>query len=264
MSNGGFLGTVIIALTLTLMIVPGRSQVFADPQERVLWSFGGAPCDGSAPYGGLIKVGSSLYGTTSSGGANGFGTVFQLTPPAPGQTNWSENVLWSFGGPDDGANPLAGLIEVGGKLYGTTSQGGTNISLGPPGGGFFYNAGTVFQLTPPATGQTNWSERVLWSFGAPGDAADPAAGLVEAGGSLYGTTEAGGTNGATDFAGTVFQLTPPVPGQTAWSENVLWSFGSPGDGANPYAGLIEVGGKLYGTTSAGGTNNAGTVFEVSP
>jgi uncharacterized repeat protein (TIGR03803 family) len=102
---------------------------------------------------------------------------------------------------------------------------------------------------------------VLWSFGAPGDAADPAAGLVEAGGSLYGTTAAGGT---TDFAGTVFQLTPPVPGQTAWSENVLWSFGSPRDGVQPYAGLFKVGGKLYGTTSAGGTNNAGTVFEVSP
>jgi uncharacterized repeat protein (TIGR03803 family) len=62
----------------------------------------------------------------------------------------------------------------------------------------------------------------------------------------------------------MFKLIPPAPGQTAWTESVLWSFGGVGDGANPNGGLVQVGGNLYGITELGGINGLGTVFEVSP
>ena len=89
------------------------------------------------------------------------------------------------------------------RLYGTTYYGGSG------------GAGTVFKLTPPATGQTVWAETVLYSFGSfDGDGANPLAGLIaDKQGALYGTTKYGGTGSE----GTVFKLTPPATGQTAWT-----------------------------------------------
>jgi len=224
--------------------------------ERVLWSFGGGN-DGAIPWAGVIADGlGNLYGTTTVGGANGAGTVFELTPTSRGQTpQWSERVLWSFGGADDdGISPRAGLFaDRLGNLYGTTNGGGANG-----------NYGTVFELMRPARGQDQWSERVLWSFGAnDDDGVSPWYGsLIEDGrGNFYGTTEAGGSNGG----GTVFELTPPAPGQKQWGERVLWRFGDDDDGDSLQGGLIADGhGNLYGTTSSGGTNGDGIVFELTP
>lgn len=219
---------------------------------------------------GLINVGGKLYGVADATTNALDGIAYQLTPPAPGQAKWSETQLWSFNGSPfgDGAFPVADLLEMGGKFYGTTPFGGsvTTCATSYEGG-----CGTVFQLTPPAPGQTAWTEKVLWSFGGPGDGANPFAPLIEAGGKLYGTTAGGGANTAnncvytyTSGCGTVFQLTPPAPGQSAWTEAVLWSFGGLGDGANPAAGLLNFGGNLYGTTANGGYSDAGTVFRLTP
>jgi len=84
-------------------------------------------------------------------------------------------------------------------------------------------------------------------------------------GNLYGTTTMGGAykNSCGANCGTVFQLTPAAGG--TWTEKVLHSFGKGKDGASPYAGLIlDAAGNLYGTTSAGGADNSGTVFEITP
>jgi uncharacterized repeat protein (TIGR03803 family) len=180
--------------------------------------------------------------------------VFQLTPPGPGQTDWSESVLWNFGGASDGAGPSCDLIKVGGSLYGTTYGGGSNFK------------GTVFKLTPPASGNTGWSESVLWNFGGASDGSGPLAGLINLGGKLYGTTYTGGDYSLFPAGGgTVFELAPPAPGQTAWLERVRWPFGGSGDGLRPQqADLMAVGGNLYGTTYNGGANDNGTVFEVTP
>ncbi|MBV8067358.1 MAG: hypothetical protein JO113_05240 [Candidatus Eremiobacteraeota bacterium] len=135
---------------------------------------------GASPQAGLIDVGGTLYGTTYSGGAHNYGTVFSIT------TGGVENVLYSFRNGTDGANPLAGLIDVKGTLYGTTSVGG------------IFNGGTVFRIT------TGGMENVLHSFDLTGfGAGDPEAGLVNIKGTLYGTTEGGGAH----FDGTVFTLT---------------------------------------------------------
>jgi uncharacterized repeat protein (TIGR03803 family) len=227
----------------------------------VLYRFAGGS-DGASPgIGSLIadKEGN-LYGTTYGGGnlscspPFGCGTVFELSPPAEGQTAWKETVLYRFAGGSDGQNPEAGLIaDDSGALYGTTE------------GGEYGNAGTVFKLTPPAKGQTNWTEAVLYNFcSQPGcsDGKNPYAGLIaDKEGALYGTTETGGRGGN----GTVFKLTPPGKGQTAWTEIVLHRFAGGSDGEGPIAGLIaDNSGALYGTTLVGGTGAAGTVFKLTP
>lgn len=147
-------------------------------------------------------------------------------------------MLHSFGGPGDGNGPLAGLINVKGKLYGTTMEGGAN------------GDGTVFSITPSG------KEVVRYSFkGGSGDGEFPYAGLINVKGMLYGMTIEGGANGV----GTIFSITP------SRTETVLHSFGGSGDGQYPYYGaLLYAEGKLYGTTFYGGAYGNGNVFRLSP
>ena len=146
--------------------------------------------------------------------------------------------LYQFAGPPDGANPTASLIEVGGKLYGTTFSGGSILSP----------VGTVFKIDP-ATG----AEIGGYSFTGGADGGEPRASLINVGGKLYGTTPIGGTSGV----GTVFQIN-----RTTMAESVVYSFANGFDGTGPGASLLDVGGTLYGTTSGGGSNY-GTVFTIN-
>jgi uncharacterized repeat protein (TIGR03803 family) len=205
----------------------------------------------------------NLYGMTDLGGANSCfggsfcGAVFELSPPTGKQTQWTEKVLWSFGATrDDGEFPFGSLItDNRGNLYSTTLFGGA----------YCFQCGTVFELSPPTGKQTQWTEKVLWSFqGSPGDGRAPGGALIaDNQGNFYGTTVNGGANSF--FYGTVFELSPPTGKETQWTEKVLWSFGARDDGFNPEASLIaDKRGNLYSTTSFGGANGGGTVFEVSP
>jgi len=229
--------------------------------ETVIHSFTGGS-DGSWPVASLIAdEQGALYGTTEVGGglcsslpSAGCGMVFKLTPPAKGQTAWTETVLYGFKGFPDGFTPRAGLIaDKQGALYGTTEVGGNN------------SRGTVFKLTPPARGQTAWTETVLHTFTGGSDGGIPSAGLIAGKeGALYGTTGAGGIHCFSPGCGTVFKLTPPAKGQTAWAETVIHSF-TGSDGSIPVAGLIaDKQGALYGTTEVGGNNSRGTVFKLTP
>jgi uncharacterized repeat protein (TIGR03803 family) len=221
--------------------------------EATLHAFSGA--DGDGPDGTpLVGPDGSLYGMTLFGGASGNGGVFKLTPPAPGSTTWTETTLWSFTGGADGKFPLAGLTAgPGGVLYGTTQEGG---SVG---------AGVVFQLTPPGSGQTQWTETVIHNFAGQGggDGADPFDSGVTIGksGALFGTTIAGGTASG----GTVYELTPPRKGATQWSETVLHSFLNGTDGLEPISGVaVDASGALYGMSAEGGPNNLGLVYKLVP
>jgi uncharacterized repeat protein (TIGR03803 family) len=239
------------ALVVAAGFAQARPQNAHIPTETVLYNFKGAPDAGYSLAGLIFDHKGALYGATVKGGTADSGAVFKLTPPAAGQTRWTETVLYSFTGGNDGSQPWAGLIfDHKGALYGTTVKGGTA------------DAGTVFKLTPPAAGQTQWSETVLYSFTG-GDGNNPqAVGLiVDSDGALYGTTTFGGTSNL----GTVFRLTPPAAGQTQWTETGLYSFTDETDGNYPLAGLIfDTGGALYGTTYRGGTSNLGTVFKLTP
>jgi uncharacterized repeat protein (TIGR03803 family) len=199
-----------------------------------------------------------LVSTGSQGGHCGHGGVFQLAPPVPPATTWTETALFDFDGKSDGGTPSAGLIaDSKGALYGTTQLGGTGNCAG------IGNCGTVFKLTPPVPPATTWTETVLHNFQGGNDGANPVAGLVfDSAGALYGTTQSGGgpANG-----GVVFQLTPPIPPATKWTKRVLYRFTGGSDGAFPEAGLIfDSKGALYGTTTAGGTLGNGVVFKLTP
>lgn len=224
--------------------------------ESVLYSFTGAN-DGGYPF-AYVTAGAngSLYGTTTTGGFTGNGTVFLLTPPTEGETNWTETVLYSFHGWGycDAGYPDAGLIaDTSGNLYSTTAGGGCN------------NFGTVFELSPPSGGQTSWTETILYAFAGGKDGAVATNDIImDANGAIYSTTAAGGKSNN----GMVFKLTPPGAGETAWTEKILWSFkGSSGDGAVPYSGLTvgKVGKKvvLFGDTYDGGSNDYGVVYEIT-
>jgi uncharacterized repeat protein (TIGR03803 family) len=155
-------------------------------------------------------------------------------------------MLHSFGGDSDGSHPTAGLIDVNGTLYGTTTEGGA------------YGNGTIFGIS------TSGKESVLYSFGKGSDGQGPEAALINVNGALYGTTTAGGTYGD----GTVFGLR-----MSTGKEHVLHSFGEGTDGKNPAGSVVNFNGMLYGTTPLGGSgahggcdydNPCGTVFAVKP
>jgi uncharacterized repeat protein (TIGR03803 family) len=189
----------------------------------------------------------SLFCAASVAGcAGGTGTIPMASAPSAHvatrsrPASGSNPIIYAFTGVPDGSLPYAGLIDVGGTLYGTTGFGGTE---GGSGGGY----GTVFSVT------LGGSETVLHSFAGGTDGIRPYAGLIDVKGTLYGTASGGGSGGN---GGTVFSIT------TSGTEKVLYSFKASGDGQTPYAGLLYVKGALYGTTIAGGTAGDGTVFKL--
>ncbi len=189
--------------------------------------------NGSTPEDGVINVGGTLYGTTSQGGAYCCGTVFALNPKTG-----AFKVIHSFGNSGDGRNPVAGLLNVGGTLYGTTENGGTA------------NYGTVFSVD-----LTTGTEVVLHSFMGGNDGRSPEASLIEARGRLYGTTYYGGATRYGGFGyGSVFWVDPATG-----ADHVVHRFQN-SDGSFPTAHLLKFGRTLYGTTSSGGTAGYGTVF----
>jgi uncharacterized repeat protein (TIGR03803 family) len=221
--------------------------------ETVLYSFSGNP-DGAYPEKLTLDHSGNLYGTTVGGGAFDHGTVFELSPNVDG--TWTEQVLYSFTGKEDGAWPYSGVIvDAKGSLYGTTWGGGLSAAV--------CACGVVFKLKQNPDG--TWSEHVLHSFGSTAaDGQRPYGGLVrDKQGNLYGVTLGGG--GASGW-GTVFEL------DSAGNEKVLHVFtGAPTGGAEPAAGLImDASGNLYGTTSGGGHggkkcgSGCGTVFKITP
>jgi len=226
-SDGNFYGTTVVGGT------NGAGTVFKISTNLVLtslYSFTGGN-DGSAPFAGLVQGSDgNFYGTTSTGGTNGVGTVFKIS------TNGALTSLYSFGG-NDGYGPYFGLVQGSdGYFYGTTPNGGTS------------NYGTVFKIS------TNGALTSLYSFTGAHDGAQPEAGLVQGGdGDFYGTTFHGGTNNA----GTVFKIT------TNGVLTSLYSFTGGNNGPYPNGLVLGGDGAFYGTTGTGGTNNMGTVFRLA-
>ena len=205
--------------------------------------------DGARPASRVVfGPDGTLYGTTSAGGANGWGTVFNLRPPASvcrsTQCRWTETIIHNFTGSDGGAPQFGDLVfDAAGNIYGTTAGGGA------------HGEGVVFALTSSGTG---WTESVLYSFAGGNDGAAPYSGVIfDAAGNLYGTTTLGGSH----LVGTVYELTPS---QSGWSKTTLYSFDGADHSFTPYGGLIfDRQGNLYGT-ACGGPNDGGTVYELVP
>jgi len=111
--------------------------------EKVLYAFGGfgsgGGANGASPTAGLLELNGALYGAASSGGSDGLGVVFSLSPSG------SEQDLHNFAGGSDGANPARELIDLNGTLYGTTPQGGSTSGCTKYGRS---GCGTIFSFSP--------------------------------------------------------------------------------------------------------------------
>jgi uncharacterized repeat protein (TIGR03803 family) len=218
--------------------------------ETILYRFQNGQ-DGANPYSGVIAEDNILYGTTYQGGgcpesSIGCGTVFAVNLGASG----AESVIYRFMGGQDGASPLAGLIAIGGNLYGTTIAGGTD--------------GTVYQVT------SQGDESVLYRFSGGRNGREPQAPLIQVNNALFGTTTGGGLYPKSCNpvgCGTIFSLTP---GPSYNQESVVHRFQGGKRGADPMGSVTDVNGQLYGTTYAGGGTGCaggqgcGTLFTINP
>lgn len=260
--------------------------------EKILHSFAGP--DGNGLFlsqGVIVDPSGNLYGTAGSGGAYGQGVVFQLVPDTNG--TWTENILHSFTGGNDGGLPFARLIrDSAGRLFGTAFAGphdygvlfeliqGTNSSwserviyafTGGAGGsapqgklafgptGKLY-AAIGFALVEFAPINGVWTFKNIHEFTGGTDGAGAVSGLVfDKAGNLYGTTSTGGLH-----KGTVYELSPNTDG--SWSEKILHKFAGGNDGIGPEFGTLVLGaaGNLYGATGAGGASLAGVVYRIKP
>jgi uncharacterized repeat protein (TIGR03803 family) len=212
--------------------------------------------DGYYPTAGLaIDAKGNLFGTVPgvepAQSLIGYALVFELSPPAAGQTAWVKRTIWA-GYNDNIYAPL--IVGKNGTLYGSIAQGVAS------GGGNSFSS--IFSLTPPGDGVKGWTFNTLYTFQGGSDGAYPVAALIEdASGALYGTTEYGGPANM----GTVFKLTPPSAGTGSWTEQQLYAFQGGADGAMPVAPLaFGPNGSLYGTTLGGTINNGGLVFQLTP
>jgi uncharacterized repeat protein (TIGR03803 family) len=252
--------SLLVELSALLSVVfLMQCPTWAASTEKVLHTFTSWR-DGATPIGALIfDNAGNLYGTTVAGGTphcgpddrGGCGTVFQLAPGPDG--TWKEHVLYRFPAGADGAAPYGGVIlDAAGNLYGTTAAGGNTEN-----GGFGY--GTAFELSPSGNG---WTETLLHTFAVQsGDGESPVGPLTfDKSGNLYGTTYEGLNPCG---YGTIFQLARNPSG--GWTENVLHCFSGAGsDGTYPDAGVIFDGaGNLYTPTYIGGTNDDGTLVELT-
>ena len=200
--------------------------------------------DGTTTETALVQAtNGDLYGTNQVYGAYNAGTIFKITPGGALTTLHSFCANGQYEDCPDGAPPYSTLVVgTDGNLYGTTAYGGTN----------FFN-GTAFKITPGGTFTT------IHSFGTGGDlGAYPTGGLVQAAnGNFYGTTAVGGSTNHGSF----YTMTP---GGTV---TTLYSFCPTGictDGQGPGGLLLATDGNFYGLTVAGGANNVGTIFQVTP
>jgi len=238
--TGGYFGNQVCVSYQGCGVVYKLTPTGGGWTESVLYAFTG-PEDGDLPEGGVtFDDAGNIYGTTTGGGANARGMIYELTPSGSG---WTETMLHSFQG-DDGFHPIAGLTrDAAGNFYGTTLDGG------------LYGGGVVFMLTPAGGG---WNFSVIYNFIGSTNGGPYARLVMDATGNLYGTTAADGKH----QLGSVFKLTPS---NGVWTYTSLHDFTGGNDGEFPYGGVVlDPAGNLYGTAAEGGYSGNGVIYEITP
>ena len=220
--------------------------------------------DGMYPVGSLVLGGDTLYGTGTGGGTGGVGTLFAINTNGLGfiVRHQFSAPTGSFKTNSDGANPHGGLVLSGNTLFGTTVEGGAYANPTTA-----YGNGVVFRVNTDGSAFTNLHSFATANLGSMNtftnkDGANPNAGLIIAGKTLYGTADIGGSGGV----GTVYAVNTDGSGFTK-----LYEFTTTGsahsytnsDGAYPGGILALSGHSLYGTTTTGGSSGNGTVFRIT-
>jgi len=279
---------------IVYQLTPGSNGTWT---ETVLYSFtGGADGGGSLflAQGLTIDSAGNLYGTTTGGGTNGYGVAFELSPSNSG--TWTDTVLHSFTGADDGSYPYARLIpDAAGNLYGAAIGGGAHdygvlfelekgangswtektiyaftgaigssapisaLSFDQSGNIYFAGFFDLVEMTRNSNGV--WTQKNVHEFtGGSADGANAYSGLLfDSAGNVYGTTNTGG-----EHLGTVYVAKPNSTG--SWPDRILHSFTGGDDGKNPAYGalVMDAHGNLYGATSSGGASGFGVVYQIKP
>ena len=215
--------------------------------HTVLYNFTGGT-DGAEPYKGVtLDAAGNLYGTAVTGGGGacegGCGVAYKLTNNGG---TWTQSVIHTFTGADDGSGPGARLtLDDSGKVYGMAPTGGVN------------GLGTIYEMIPARHG--TYKFKVLHAFTGADGIGGSAGALVLYDGVLYGAATAGGANGQ----GSIYQLALNARGK--WKFKLLYSFRGEPDAGFPYGGLsFDALGNIYGTTYYAGANDFGCVYELSP
>ncbi|TKK67474.1 T9SS type A sorting domain-containing protein [Ilyomonas limi] len=190
--------------------------------------------NGAYPYGHLIQTADGkLYGMTNAGGYFNDGVIFSFNPSTFTYTKLKDFDIAS------GGNPYDGLMQAAdGKLYGTTSDGGSN------------NSGVIFSFNPVTAAYVKLKDL------DDANGSSPQSNLVQTtDGKLYSMT----TNGGSGGSGVIFAFDP-----SQLSYTKVKDFGSNTVGSNVLAGLIQSAGKLYGMTNTGGNKGAGVIYSFNP
>jgi uncharacterized repeat protein (TIGR03803 family) len=266
--------------------------------EKVIYSFTGGTDTVSFQSGLTMDSGINFYGylngTVSTNGTSSSGGIFELENQSNG--TWTEKILHTFSGGDDGSAPYAGKLTLDslGNIFGMAGGGSHDYGIafqlvrgaagswtekilhvykGGADGSYGYGGPMVIDAASHIFGTSSWgvieflagtngtwTEKILHSFTGGSDGAYPDAGLtLGTSGKLYGTTNQGGAH-----YGTVFELIPGPNG--TWSERILHRFTpNSGDGFYPAVSTVSVDaqGNVYGTVSSGGLSNNGIVYEVT-
>lgn len=279
----------IAATILTLAL--SCSTAWAQATYRVIFNFEQHPSDGYQPWSGVVlDARGNIFGNTEQGGRYGSGTVYQLFRNADG--GWNYVILHSFDYYDPGNSPVTPMVrDQVGRLYGIDTTevfevdptaalswhftalhqftGGADgdcqdlcsVSMDAMGhlygstlAGGAYGSGVVFM-----DGPAGYS--VLYNFTGGDDGGYGMGQLAfDTQGNIYGTTRYGGAYGH----GVAYRLSPNTD-RPDWTYTILHDFKGTPDGFEAFAGLImEKDGNLYGTTSAGGVGQQGTVFRLTP
>jgi uncharacterized repeat protein (TIGR03803 family) len=216
----------------------------------------GEPSRGESPMQLTIAPNGSLYGPAAGGSCDPpiCGVIFRLQPPSSicraVTCPWFEDTLYEFDVRN--GDPSAVIFDESGNLYAATRG---SVGGACQGGN---SCGSVFEISPSQGYQT------LYSFTGGSDGSSPNGVLLDRAGNFYGTTYSGGINNCYNgqSCGTIFELSPSEGG---WTLHTLYLFTGQDDGGQPAAALaIDSAGHFYGTTTYGGANGGGTVFELTP
>jgi uncharacterized repeat protein (TIGR03803 family) len=197
--------------------------------------------NGGLPIGSILVSGGKFYGTTLLGGSNDDGVIFEYDPAGGGGGNYTVKHHFESG---TGEGPEGSLIASGGKFYGMALEGGN------------LNGGVVFEYDPTGGGAGEGIYIVKHHFDLT-NPIEPRGNLIASGGKFYGMTNRGGNN----RLGVLFEYDPAGGGGGSCSSKHHFDIAT---GGIPYGSLIESGGKFYGMTKHGGSNQEGVLFEYDP